>query len=300
MADVMAAGEETARFSDDQVLLCLAGLAYRGFNDAAVGGLHTDAVRRAITQGLNTLSPLAGGWELVWGPVSYRAPLSLLDDGLMYVVRNRQAPHRYVVAIRGTNPVSAFDWVFGDLWAGRQARWPYGAGAARISLSTALGLAILKSLRSDGPRDDAREALWHAVDARMATIPGVARGALGWLTDLAQPAIAPLRYGVAKLLEALAGHRSMPHPARTPQFSRDTHECQPHHIFTCHVMCGSREEASEGPRYASRTLRYTPRRGVGAMRPWRFQRNTIEATRFGDAPVSSRMSLAANLAPNRS
>jgi hypothetical protein len=114
---------------DDRSMLCLAGLSYRGFNDGLVGHLHADAVGRAIRHGLETLPPLKRSWEMVWGPATYRAPLSVLDDVLMYVARHREARGTYAIVIRGTNPVSAFDWIFGDLWTGHLVPWPYGATA---------------------------------------------------------------------------------------------------------------------------------------------------------------------------
>ncbi len=193
-------------FTDDQVMLCLAGLAYRGFNDPAAGRFHTDVVRRAVMNGLDTLAPVAGEWELVWGPAAYRAPGSLLDDEMMYVVRQHRHPARYVVAIRGTNPVSAFDWVFGDLWSARTVAWRYGDGSGRLSLSTALGLDILQGLRSDGPRQD--ERLWKLVDARAADVPVLARGLVGRIGSLAQHLIVPLRAPLAELVETLALQRS--------------------------------------------------------------------------------------------
>ena len=193
-------------FTDDQVMLCLAGLTYRGFNDAAVGAFHTDVVRRAIMHGLDRLPPVAGEWEMVWGPAIYRAATSLLDDELMYVVRGRKRPSRYVVAIRGTNPVSAFDWLFGDLWAGRKTAWRYGDGSARVSISTALGLNLLQGLRSDGPRQD--DALWRLVDSRTSAVPVLEKGLLGTLAGLAGHAIAPLRVAFGEVLETLARRRS--------------------------------------------------------------------------------------------
>jgi hypothetical protein len=66
----------------------------------------------------------------------------------MYVVRNRREPRRYVVAIRGTNPVASSDWLFGDLWVGTVVRWPWPEGGnAAISTSTALGLVTLLDMR---------------------------------------------------------------------------------------------------------------------------------------------------------
>jgi hypothetical protein len=194
------------RFTDDRVMLCLAGLAYRGFNDAAAGRFHTDAVRRAVAAGLQTLAPVAGDWELVWGPAVYRAPGSLLDDEMMYVVRRVEGPPRYAVVVRGTNPVSAFDWVFGDLWTGRKIRWRYADGAAHVSLSTALGLAVLQSLRSDGPRRDG--ALWTLVDARLANASALAETLAGHVLRLAERVTGPLRAVLAESLRTLAAERT--------------------------------------------------------------------------------------------
>ncbi len=153
---------------EDLEMLCLAALSYRGFSDVDLPVPHTDELRAAITRGLGALTPLRGRWQLVWGPVWYRAPFSVFDDGVVYVARSATPPpHRYVIAIRGTNPIAAFDWIFGDLWVGAQARWPYGdplaTRGAKISLSSALGLSVIRQMRSAPPRDgicaDLRQAL---------------------------------------------------------------------------------------------------------------------------------------------
>jgi hypothetical protein len=141
--------------SDDQTMLCLAGLAYRGFQESGWGAEHDSAVARAVLLGLETLAPLRDRWELVWGPATYRASFSVIDDTMAYVVRDVRRPHRCVIVVRGTNPGSAFDWAFGDLWAGHQVPWPSGDGGARVSLSTALGLTLLRQLRSPARTPDA-------------------------------------------------------------------------------------------------------------------------------------------------
>jgi hypothetical protein len=135
---------------DDKTMLALAALTYRGF------GYHSEAViRRLLASWLPVLADEGlGRWELVWGPASFRAPTSLVDDAMAYVARRLDdapgAPPRYVLAIRGTNPVSLFDWTFGDVWVRHQVDWPSTAGA-RLSASTALGLAILRNLTADEP-----------------------------------------------------------------------------------------------------------------------------------------------------
>lgn len=138
---------------DPKMMLYLAALTYARFSDVNPAAIHRDNLAAAIERGLAT-DLARGQWELVWGPESYRAPVSLFDDAAMYVLRSTAEAPRYVVAIRGTSPVSAFDWIFGDLWVSRLMPWPYGGSrpaSAAISLSTALGLSILQNLRSIGP-----------------------------------------------------------------------------------------------------------------------------------------------------
>lgn len=136
------------QFTAEQVTLCLAGLCYRGFAGAADGTLQGAWLRQEVEDGLRSLAPLENKWELVWGPAAYRARFSAFDDGLMYVVRRDGDRPCYVVAVRGTNPISGFDWLFGDFWAAVQSPWGDGRNGAAISLSTALGLHIMQRLRA--------------------------------------------------------------------------------------------------------------------------------------------------------
>jgi hypothetical protein len=135
-------------FTAEQVTLCLAGLCYRGFAGAAGGALQGAFLRQGVEDGLRSLAPLEDKWELVWGPAAYRARFSPFDDGLMYVVRRDGERPCYVVAVRGTNPISGFDWLFGDFWTAVQSPWDDGRDGATISLSTALGLRLLQRLRA--------------------------------------------------------------------------------------------------------------------------------------------------------
>ncbi|HEV7733975.1 MAG TPA: hypothetical protein VGR62_17525 [Candidatus Binatia bacterium] len=194
-------------FDDHQIMLCLAGLAYRGVHRTGAGRFHTETIGRSIAEGLDTLPPLASGWDLAWGPAGYRAPVSVIDDTLLYVARDRQRPRRYVVAIRGTNPGSAFDWAFGDLWAGHQTPWAYGDGGAAVSLSTALGLTVLLQLRSDGPRSDVVTRIWDTVDARLDGIQMAATAAMEVLAALARPALRPMRHAFTDVVQAMLAVR---------------------------------------------------------------------------------------------
>jgi len=132
---------------DDPVMLTLAALTYRGFQDALPGDPHDFIVRRAIQDGLDNFAPVQKQWELVWGPVTSRLPIAVFDSNAMYVVQSVAAPNRYVVAIRGTNPIASTDWLFGDLLVDTTVRWPYGDDDAAVSGSTALGLEMLQDMR---------------------------------------------------------------------------------------------------------------------------------------------------------
>jgi len=139
--------------NNEKTMLALAALTYRGF------GKHSErAIHQALVPWLPKLEQEnLGKWDLVWGPASFRVPTSLVDDAMVYVVREKDRaaglPPRYVVAIRGTNPVSAFDWVFGDFWVSLQIDWPHGS-PAKLSASTALGLNIVRHLAADDPPSD--------------------------------------------------------------------------------------------------------------------------------------------------
>lgn len=193
-------------FTDEQVMLCLAALAYRGYLDASLA--RVNATRLAIARGLHTLAPLRDGWDLVWGPACYRAPVSVFDDALVYVVRRRRSPACYAVVIRGTNPVSAFDWIFGDFWTAHVTPWRYAHDGGSISLSTALGLALIQDLRSAGPRTEVTAPLWKAMDAHAASAPLARRSLWESLGGLERIALNDLLARFATALEALTAQRS--------------------------------------------------------------------------------------------
>lgn len=127
-------------------MLALAALTYRGF-----GSQSESAIAAKLELSLPTLEPEGlGSWQIAWGPETFRAPTSLVDDVMVVALQQEHAAGarpRYAVAIRGTNPVSVFDWVFGDLWVNEQLDWPGAAPAgARLAASTRLGLSLIQSL----------------------------------------------------------------------------------------------------------------------------------------------------------
>lgn len=170
-------------------MLTLAGLAYRGFHDLLRGEPHTDAVRRALLDGLHTLPPVKDDWSLVWGPATSRSGPAAFDSAAMYVVQHRREPARYAVAIRGTNPVAASDWLFGDFWVSTTVPWPYARGADRVavSASTALGLSTLQAMRSPRVSPEAVSASDRPAVSREALESQVARIAAGWGRFVEEP-----------------------------------------------------------------------------------------------------------------
>jgi hypothetical protein len=170
------------RHSTEQVMLTLAGLAYRGFQDLLRGPTHADAVGRALLDGLRTLPPVKDDWKLVWGPATSRSGPDAFDSAAMYVVQHRREPARYVVAIRGTNPVAASDWLFGDFWVSTTVPWPYARAADRvaISASTALGLSKLQAMRSPRASPEPASAPARVAATREALQRQIASIADGW------------------------------------------------------------------------------------------------------------------------
>ena len=160
--------------AEDTTMLALAALTYRGYGNAS------DAeIARQLDPWLDHMrNDGLGDWERVWGPASFRAPTSLVDDAMVYVVKQRDvpagAPPHWVVAVRGTNPISLFDWVFGDFWVRHRIDWD-GQPDVGVSASTALGLAIIQNLTSTNPpsEDGCLAAAANALTSLAQQIGGV-------------------------------------------------------------------------------------------------------------------------------
>src|SRR5262245_40161519 len=183
-------------------MLCLASLTYRDFADAGPPASHDRRLQHDIADKLEHLPLLNDEWKLVWGPASYRAPFSLFDDVAAFVVQHKTDPQRYVVAVRGTNPISAFDWLFGDLWVSGQVPWPFDASQqARISLSTALGLDVLLQLRAAPPVGDGGSAIWKRLKEPVAALADLA------VNRVNGDELRPVREGLQQKLAQLASLR---------------------------------------------------------------------------------------------
>ncbi len=145
-----------------QIMLSLAYLAY--IDELLPGHPSPDAqIKADLTAALsasapNRLPPIAGQWQLVWGPVTYTLPGSYYQDNMMYVAKctNPSPIAQYAVAVRGTNGKVLLDWFIDDLDVWQMMPWPYGAtpssAAGMISESTNIGLTTLLSMRDPSSR----------------------------------------------------------------------------------------------------------------------------------------------------
>jgi hypothetical protein len=135
--------------NDEQRVLAFAALAYQGMDQ--VHTWDTPTILRSRIQRMldgNLAARVGAGWQLSFGPAVHRGRYSLLDDEMMFVAKNEGG--KYVIAIRGTNPLCALDWLFGDFWVDLKRKWPWptkNASQAHVSFSTALGLDTLLRMR---------------------------------------------------------------------------------------------------------------------------------------------------------
>ncbi|MEM7413775.1 MAG: hypothetical protein AAF430_26335 [Myxococcota bacterium] len=143
--------EDARDFTLEQGCFTLAMLSYLGTQNASPDAINDVLLRVALDEALEKFAPVRGRWEMAWGPVTYTAPFTLFADSGAFIVRDRWKPSRLCVVVRGTNPYSAFDWVYGDIWVDRVVPWRFGnrtrVPGAALSLSSALGLSILENMR---------------------------------------------------------------------------------------------------------------------------------------------------------
>ena len=150
-------------YSQNQSVFTLSILANLG---STITG-NIDQIEAVLANTIDTqllsFKPEIGTWTVVWGPAVYQAPASNRVDNVMYVAQagtDTETPGQLVVAIAGTDPYSAFDWLLEDVLVSTLVPWPTGTppqtSDPRVSLGTFLGLSILQHLRA-GPRQPGRE-----------------------------------------------------------------------------------------------------------------------------------------------
>lgn len=195
-----------------QQMLLLSMVSYRAYQDLRPGELRLAHLRSAVCRGLEELPPLAGRWELAWGPAAYRAPFTVFDENVVFVVRDRVDPGRLVISIRGTNPVSGADWLFGDLWTGVLTPWEYGdpetRNGAAISLSSALGINVLFHLHDPGLRPGPVSRMWRRADEDLGdVVRSTSRMLLEPFGEVAASALERLRLDLRAALRRVKHHR---------------------------------------------------------------------------------------------
>ena len=96
---------------------------------------------------------LIGHWKLVWGTQVYQVPGSTVADNAMFVAQNTESEHEFVIAISGTNPISAYGWVIEDAKLIPTVAWPYKSDnsniTGEIANGTSIGLNVLLNKLSD-------------------------------------------------------------------------------------------------------------------------------------------------------
>jgi len=146
----------------DKEMMTLAAITYRGVNLVLPEALKRAHLRQLMDECMDKFSEVRGRWKIVWGPASFSTVSPGLDSSLMFVAQSLVETSALAIAIRGTNPISLIDWVFGDFMVTHRVPWAYGDPAsiqnASISASSALGLGILQHLRWDDAVLDAAPA----------------------------------------------------------------------------------------------------------------------------------------------
>lgn len=140
------------RFDERQVMLTLSYIAFSGFYRPGFDPRHNRGTHDWIERWLGLLDPVRDQWDLVWGPATHRLPLSVFDDNMMFVVRHRVDRERYVVVVRGTNPISLANWLVEDFLVLGQWAWPHanqGDRSPRISMAVQIGLHALTHMKPE-------------------------------------------------------------------------------------------------------------------------------------------------------
>lgn len=137
------------QYSKEQIMLSFSYMAYYGFALDGDDDPNELAIANDIQKALKTWKAVNNQWELVWGPSVLSFPGDKYNDNMMFVVRHTEDPSQYVIAIRGTNPISLNDWLIEDFKVLKMVKWSYGNAPKRamISKSTDIALNRLQGMR---------------------------------------------------------------------------------------------------------------------------------------------------------
>ena len=140
------------QYSHTQIMLSFAYISYYGFALRDAEPQRAERIAEEIRRALKTwLAVKDQQWELVWGPGLAALKDDVYDDNMTFVARKGDEPNTYVIATRGTNPISLRDWVIEDFDVGTQVDWAYGSpppgSKPRISQAASIGLNHLLDMR---------------------------------------------------------------------------------------------------------------------------------------------------------
>ena len=148
----------TPTYSQNQTVFALSAFSNLGSTITGTVDQIETALGNTIDTQLLNFRPEIGTWSVVWGPAVFQAPGSIRVDNVMYVAKggpDTATDGQLVVAIAGTDPYSAFDWLIEDGLVSTLAPWPTGSpppgSSPQLSLATFFALSVLKTLRA-GPR----------------------------------------------------------------------------------------------------------------------------------------------------
>lgn len=140
-------------YTNEQLMLVFSYIAYYGIGLETSNPQIANKISSDIDLALKTWTPVKDQWSLVWGPGLFAFKGDRFDDNLMYVVQSKLEPSKYVIAIRGTNPVSLRDWLIEDFDVTPMHSWPYGQPPKslepKIAKGTYIGLTRLHNMRAD-------------------------------------------------------------------------------------------------------------------------------------------------------
>jgi hypothetical protein len=141
----------TGTFSDKQTTFFISMLA--NLSGISVGTVDVIEVEfaKVIDDQLDKTRTKLGDWKVIWGPAVYQSNLTINAGNSMFVAQSLTEPSRLIVAIAGTNPFSAFDWIVEDIFVSVLVNWSYGDIPSdltpQIANGTHLGLTIIQHLR---------------------------------------------------------------------------------------------------------------------------------------------------------
>ena len=137
-------------FTPDQTTFSISLMANLGSGLTGSVDLLETTLAADISARLTQYRAELGTWSLVWGPAIFQERGSVRADNAMFVAQESETG-RYVVAIAGTNPYSAFDWVIEDAFVFKQVPWSFGNPppglTPMLAAGTDRGLTILQQLR---------------------------------------------------------------------------------------------------------------------------------------------------------